>query len=143
MKVELEALFNHYLKSFKDYDLQGVCQCYALPCTLNTPDRILLLEDKEACENEFNDIFEQLRQEHTQRIVVKQSSFMSLSEHLLLVSIDWDFVNQENEVFADFCAFYHVAVSIKNNECSLKIVNVASHNSDNSLLLTSALSITQ
>jgi hypothetical protein len=135
LKEALENLFTHYLKSFRDYNLQGVCHCYAIPCTLNTPERILLIEDFNACEKEFSAIFEQLKQEKTKDIVVQQSSFMVLSKSLLLVSIDWDFINQSEDVFASFCAFYHIALEMKDKNIQLKIVNVASHQSENSLLL--------
>ena len=59
-----------------------------------------------------------------------------MSEQLYLVCIDWDFIDEHGQVFADFAAIYHVL----DTEGVLKIVNVASHELDSSLTLAEPLS---
>ena len=49
--------------------------------------------------------------------------------------IDWDFIDGQGQVFADFTAIYHVL----NDEGTLKIMNVISHELDSSLTLPEPL----
>jgi hypothetical protein len=51
------------------------------------------------------------------------------------VCIDWDFIDGQGQVFADFTAFYHV-VDIND---TLKIINVISHELESSLTLAKPL----
>ena len=110
-------------------------RCYHLPCTLNTPDKIVLLSSKSDCHEEFGTIFTQLKEAKTSNIIAKKASFEQVSKQLYLVCIDWDFIDGQRQVFADFTAIYHVLDS----DGVLKIVNVISHELDSSLTLTESL----
>ncbi|MGL1958209.1 MAG: hypothetical protein OCD00_12920 [Colwellia sp.] len=150
---KVEELFNNYLSAFKAYDLTQMINCYFLPCTLNTPDKIILVTNENEFQQAFNDIFDQLKQANTSKMSAQSASYRQLTDSLLLVCIDWDFYDGEGQVFADFSAFYHVAIiteqitkkateqiteqtAEKNTEQKLKIVNVVSHELSNSLPLT-------
>ena len=125
------SLFINYLSAFKAYDLDKVSACYHLPCTLNTPDKVILLKDTKTLLQEFNDIFIQLKQAKNSNIKADKASYSLLTENLLLACIDWAFFNEQGEIFADFCALYHLAIV----ENELKIINVVSHDLSNSLTL--------
>jgi NADH:ubiquinone oxidoreductase subunit C len=116
--------------------------CYHLPCTLNTPDKIVLLESEQALVTEFTDIFAQLKQAQTKDIIGSNASFMQLtpssSPQLILVCIDWDFIDENNQTFADFSAFYHL-IDI---DGQLKIINVVSHELENSKALVNPFELT-
>jgi len=131
----IEALFNHYLTAFKSYDLNAVVACYYLPCTLHTPDNLVLINNKADCQQEFSKIFAQLKQENTSNIIANKASYQQVSDNLWLVSVDWCFIDGEKQVFADFCAIYHLIDA----ESHLKIVNVVSHELSNSLTLKHTL----
>ncbi|AAZ24083.1 MULTISPECIES: hypothetical protein [Colwellia] len=133
--IKLQDLFKRYQSAFIDYDIDEVSRCYHLPCTLNTPDKIILLSSPSDCLQEFGTIFTQLREAKTSDIIAKKASFEQVSEQLYLVCIDWDFIDGQGQVFADFTAIYHVLDS----EGALKIVNVISHELDSSLSLTEPL----
>ena len=135
-QIKLQQLFKSYQNAFLQYDLEGVSVCYHLPCTLNTPDKIVLLSKQSDCEEEFGTIFSQLKEAKTSNIIAKKASFEQVSKQLYLVCIDWDFIDEQGQVFADFTAIYHVL----NNEGTLKIINVISHELDSSLTLTESLS---
>jgi hypothetical protein len=145
LKQKLEALFEHYLTAFENYDLESVCACYHLPCTLNTPDKIVLVNDIEHCKQEFNDIFEQLQQAKTDKIVARQASYMKLNKNLILACVDWYFIDDKEQVFADFSAFYHIGVtyadSAEETIQELKIINVVSHELSNSISLPHSFSV--
>ncbi|MEY8214400.1 MAG: ketosteroid isomerase family protein [Colwellia sp.] len=136
-KEKIEALFNHYLTAFKSYDLNTVAACYHLPCTLHTPDNLVFVNNKIDCQQEFSKIFVQLKQATTSDIIANKATYQQVSDHLWLVSIDWAFINDEKQVFADFCAIYHL-IDVDGH---LKIVNVVSHELSNSLTLKHTLKL--
>ena len=131
---QIETLFNKYLAAFKSYDLDSVIACHHLPCTLHTPDKIVLVNSIDDCKQEFNDIFTQLKQANTAKIVAQKSSYMTINTGLLLVCIEWDFIDEQDQVFTDFCAYYHVSV-LSGDKQELAIVNVVSHELVNALPL--------
>ena len=134
-KMKLKELFKDYQNAFLHYDLDEVSRCYHLPCTLNTPDKIVLLTSQSDCHQEFGAIFTQLKEAKTSNIIAKKASFQQISKQLYLVCIDWDFIDGQGQVFADFAAIYHVL----DNEGTLKIINVVSHELDSSLTLAEPL----
>ena len=136
---KIEHLFNHYLSAFKAYNIDGVSACYHLPCTLSTPDKIVLLTTEEQCQQEFIDIFTQLKANDTANIVAKKASYQKITENLMLACIDWDFIDDNQNVFADFCAYYHL---VEVNQ-TVKIVNVVSHELSNSLTLANQFELAQ
>jgi hypothetical protein len=127
----LEGLFTAYLASFKSVDIPGVQACYHLPCTLNTPEKLLYIESEADFFKEFEQIFKQLKQAAIADITASNSSYSQLSEQLFLVNIDWHFIDSQGQVFADFTAVYHILVT----EQKYAIVNVVSVD------LSSALSL--
>ncbi|TMM46512.1 hypothetical protein [Colwellia ponticola] len=134
--IQLTALFKQYQKAFLAYDIDALSDCYHLPCTLNTPDKVVLLANLSDCHEEFTTIFTQLKQAKTSNIIAKQACFEKISKQVYLVCIDWDFIDGQGDVFADFTAIYHVL----DDGGILKIINVISHELDSSLTLTEPLS---
>jgi len=134
-KIKLEQFFKYYQNAFIHYDINAVSHCYHLPCTLNTPDKIVLLNSQSDCHKEFNAIFTQLKEAKACNIIAKKSTFEQVSKQLYLVCIDWDFIDEQGQVFADFSAIYHVL----ENDDALKIINVISHELDSSLTLAQPL----
>ena len=145
LKQNLEKLFEQYLNAFEEYNLDNACACYHLPCTLNTPDKIVLVTDIEQCKQEFSDIFEQLQQANTDKIVARNASYTKINANLLLACVDWDFIDDKEQVFADFSAFYHISVtyadSAEETIQELKIINVVSHELSNSISLPHSFSV--
>jgi len=137
---QIETLFNKYLAAFKTYDLDSVIACHHLPCTLHTPDKIVLINSIDDCRQEFNDIFTQLKQANTAKIVAQKASYMAINTGLLLVCIEWEFIDEQDQVFTDFCAYYHVSV-VNSTKQELAIVNVVSHELVNALSLANAFSV--
>ncbi len=136
-KSSIEKLFNDYLVSFKSYNIDDVAKCYHLPCTLNTPDNVVYLSGIKELKQEFSNIFTQLKQANTKSIIARKASYLAMTKNLFLVCIDWDFIDDKAEVFADFCAIYHL--TLVDNE--LKIFNVVSHDLSNSLTLEQPLAL--
>ncbi|MCP4989906.1 MAG: hypothetical protein GY928_28810 [Colwellia sp.] len=134
--IKIEQLFKQYQKAFINYDIDEVISCYHLPCTLNTPDKIVLLSSKSDCQQEFGAIFSQLKEANTSNVIAKKASYQQMSEQLYLVCIDWDFIAGQGQVFADFAAIYHVLDTVD----GLKIINVVSHELECSLTLAKPLS---
>ena len=128
---KLQQLFQQYLSAFRNYDLDGVTQCYHLPCTLNTPDNLLFINSEQQCQQEFLAIFSQLKEANTQKVIAQKANYQMVSDNICLVCIDWVFIDDNEQVFADFAAVYHVLLL---ND-SIKIINVASHELCNTLML--------
>ena len=133
--IKLQELFKRYQNAFIHYDINEVSNCYHLPCTLNTPDKVVLLTSQSDCQQEFGAIFTQLKDAKTSDIIAKRASFEQISKQVYLVCIDWDFIDGQGQVFADFTAIYHVL----DNDDTLRIINVISHELDSSLTLTESL----
>ena len=68
-------------------------------------------------------------------VIAKKASFEQISKQVYLVCIDWDFIDGDGQVFADFTAIYHVL----DVDGVLSIINVISHDLDSSLTLTESL----
>jgi len=133
----LVNLFENYIAAFQQYDMQAVKDCYQLPCTLHTPDKIAYLANESCFEKEFLDIFTVLQHAKTQYIRVTKATCSASLNNTVDVCIDWAFIDDKAEVFADFCAFYHL-VQI---EQQFKIVSVVSHDLSNSVELSSPLAL--
>lgn len=137
MEAQIKNLFNHYLKGFKDYSLECVQQCYTLPCTLHTPDKLAYIENQEKFEKEFIDIFAILKQANTKDILATRASYAKSGGNGWDICIDWAFISESGDVFTDFCAFYHVIET----EGKLGIVSVVSHSIEQSVSLANMLVI--
>ncbi|NQY64110.1 MAG: hypothetical protein HRT38_10330 [Alteromonadaceae bacterium] len=134
---KLQTLFNDYLAGFRGYNIAQLQTCYHLPCTLNTPDNIVLVKNEQALASELGKILAQLKQGDIETILPVSASYEAINENLALVSIDWHFIDNNGQMFADFCAIYHVQINAE----SAEIINVASHELSNSLSLANPLLI--
>ena len=137
LKQKLLILFKQYIAAFKNYDMAKVQDCYHLPCTLHTPDNVVYLSAQEDLFQEFNNIFEQLKQAKTSDIKPIKASFTPVNEKITLVCVDWDFIDEKNQVFADFSAFYHIL----DVDGDLKIFNVVSQDLSNSKTLANEIKL--
>ena len=127
----LIKLFKDYISAFEQYDLTAARACYQLPCTLHTPDKIAYLSSIEAFNKEFEEIFTVLKHANTQKIIPTLASYNLSVNSSVDICVDWTFIDDNNEVFADFTAFFHV---IRVAE-QFKIVSVVSHDLTNSVEL--------
>jgi len=132
IKKKLQQFFKHYQQGFIHFNVNDVASCHHLPCTLNTPDKIVLLVEYADCIQEFNAIFVQLKAAKVINLEAKNTCYEKVSEQLYIVCIEWEFIDEQGDIFSDFTAVYHVLVV----EELLKIVNVVSHELSNSLSLS-------
>lgn len=123
LTADIQQSLNRFQKGFHHFDLAMVVDCYHLPCTLNTPEKMSIINTKAELENEINGIFEQLRHECFARFELSNTSYMQLTEDLSFATINWTFIDKTNQVFSEFSAFYHLSVKDK----KLKIINATSH----------------
>jgi hypothetical protein len=79
-----------------------------------------------------------LRHANTQNIIATKATYSLGVGDTIDVCIDWAFIDDKKEVFADFCAFYQL---IKIEE-QYKIISVVSHDLSNSVNLAFNLVIT-
>ncbi len=128
----IEQLFNRFQQGFKNFDLTMVKNCYHLPCTLNTPDKMTLISNDAELADEINRIFEQLTDEHFTSGKLTNTSYMQLSDEIVFVCIDWKFIDKAEQVFAEFSAFYHLLSIGNEKDKQLKIINATSHQISNS-----------
>ena len=135
VEQQLIALFKQYIKAFNNYNMQDVLDCYHLPCTLHTPEKIAYLSNEAQFEQEFIDIFTVLKHANITKIVASKASYQYCQEHSIDICIDWLFYDNNNELFTDFTAFYHIANNGSYAESIGKIVSVVSHEIENSIEL--------
>jgi len=125
--TNVEALFNNFKEGINHLDLVKVVDCYHLPCTLNTPDKMSLISTKTELETEINSLFTQLTHECFFRFELSNTSYMKLTDELIFASIDWVFFDDNHQIFSEFSAFYHLTIKGK----KLKIFNASSHQINN------------
>lgn len=121
-KSILQHLFLRYIKAFEQQQYEAIQACYQMPCTLHTPDKVVVITDQAEFTKEFSEIFTVLSHANIKTFNVTKATYSEVSPQLAIVCIDWEFIAQEGEVFTDFSAFYHIA--LMHNEW--KIVNVVS-----------------
>jgi hypothetical protein len=131
----LVNLLQRYIKAFKCYDLLTLIDCYHLPCTLHTPDKIVYLLNEADLKQEFIEIFSVLQNAKISEIKITKASFHESLNGALDLCVDWAFIDDKGDVFADFCAFYHL-IKI---EQKFKIISVVSHELSNSVELSTKL----
>ena len=136
-KLAIEKLFQRYLEAFHQQSMADTRKCYQLPCTLHTPDKVVLIENDKVFEQEFLDIFTVLSHAKITRFVALKASFSVLSENLMLACIDWQFIDSDDTVFTDFSAFYHLAL----NDGQWQIFNVVSQELSQSIILDNTFEI--
>mgnify|MGYP000315441743 CR=1 FL=1 len=138
---KLADLLQSYISAFKRYDLSRVRQCYQLPCALHTPDKIVYLTSELAFEQEFIQIFNVLQDANISDIKATKITFNPLENNTIDMCIDWVFMDDNDAVFTDFCAFYHlVKDEQEQTEQQYKMISVVSHELSNSVELPFSLS---
>lgn len=137
LEQALIKLFKNYIIAFEHCDLKAARACYHLPCTLHTPDKIAYLANSESFNQEFKDIFTVLTHANTKKIIPTAASYNHADDSSIDICVDWAFVDDNDEVFADFSAFFHV---VKIDE-QFKIMSVVSHDLSNSIELALPLAL--
>tara|TARA_B110000114_G_scaffold103755_1_gene109201 strand:+ start:359 stop:793 length:435 start_codon:yes stop_codon:yes gene_type:complete len=127
LTTNVQALFHNFKEGINHLNLIKVVDCYHLPCTLNTPDKLSLINTKAELESEVKSLFTQLTKECFYRFELSNTSYMKLTDDMIFASIDWTFIDDNHQVFSEFSAFYHLVIKDK----KLKIINATSHQINN------------
>ncbi|MDO6428395.1 hypothetical protein Q4489_15370 [Thalassotalea sp. 1_MG-2023] len=122
--ADINALFKRYLAGFIQQDLAVVASCYQTPCTLTTPEEMQYIVDDAQLECTLLEIFSQLSVANVAEIKVPYGSFDNINTELALVCLHWQFIDQSQQTFAEFCAFYHIEST---SQGKAKIRHVISH----------------
>ena len=137
IEKKLQQLFKQYIYAFQHFDLGSVVSCYAFPCTLTTPDKIVLLKSSSDAEDEFTNIFSWMKQGNASQIGVLSASYHEYSSSLAVANIHWQFVGDNGQCIAEFAALYHIDIS----QSQAKIMHVVSHEINSSVDLANKLTI--
>ncbi len=136
-QLAIEQLFQRYVAAFHQQNMADIQRCYQLPCTLHTPDRVVLIDSAKAFAGEFIDIFTVLNHANIVRFIALKASFSHLNDKLILACVDWQFIDANEQVFTDFSAFYHLAME----DGQWRIFNVVSQELSRSIELNTPLNI--
>ena len=137
LKQQIERLFSAYLAAFNKANIGAMRNCYALPCTLSTPDELKLIDNDSGFEQAFIDIFQQLQSAQVTKIKASKASFTELNNSLVSAVVDWQFYNNNQQLFTEFTALYQIA---KIDGC-WAIINVVSHDIGQSVKLSNSFII--
>ena len=133
----LSVFFQHYVSAFTAQHTETLVNCYQIPCTLSSPDNVVLISTEKQLIETLVDANSQINQANIAGVKLLDSSYQSLSDDLFLVNIGWQLLTQDNQVYTEFCAIYYVAVI--NNK--LKIININSQELSQSLNLANTLTL--
>ena len=139
LQAQLQQLFTEYYYAFKQQNIAEVLACYQLPCSLATPDRLVLLNSHQDGEQEFAQIFAGINELQITSFRSLSASFQPIDELLTQVNIHWQFSNANNEILADFAALYHIV----KNKHRLAIFQVISHHNEPPIELPFSLTLTE
>ena len=109
INLALAKLFDNYFAAFESFDVQAVMRCYTLPCLLATPDKLLLVNDTQEFEREFNEIFTGLKAADFAKVGWRQPSMQAFNNECATVLVPWHFYNKAGEEFANFTGIYQLA----------------------------------
>ncbi|PCI63522.1 MAG: hypothetical protein COB35_00270 [Gammaproteobacteria bacterium] len=125
---QLKHLFSNYHQAFKAQNIDQVLAYYHLPCTLLTPDKLVLLSTKESFDLEFEKIFIGIKQAGITSFKALEASYAQINNDIVVVNVHWQFFAENDEIIADFYALYHILKSaITKSGQQLKIFQVISH----------------
>lgn len=133
----LGCFFYDYLTAITEQNIAALFACYTLPCTLSSPEKLVLLTNEETFNAEFTDIFKLLTNANVSAIKLLNTCYQAINEHCYLVNINWQFLAEHQQIFSEFCAVYHL--SVVNQQ--VKIINVISQDVTQQLLLPNQLTI--
>ena len=139
IEKQLSLFFNQYLQAFAQLSIPQVRTCYQLPCTLSSPDNVILLADENSFTNEFSNIYTMLKTEHINGFKASNMMFDKINEQTYVVSIDWQFLTETNNLFAEFKAIYHLTFE----QQRFKIFNVISQDIGQKISLSQAFTLTE
>jgi len=139
LSTQLQQLFNDYHQAFRDQNITKVLACYHLPCTLVTPDRLVLLTNISEASAEFEQIFSGLNSLAIHSFKALSASYGKITDNIIAANVHWQFVDQSNTIIADFCALYHIVKC----EQQLKIVQVISHENEQAIALPFSLNLSE
>ncbi len=133
----LASLYQRYIQAFAQLDIDAVKQCYLMPCTLNTPDKVVLLDSDDKFNQEFAQIFAVIQAENIVGFKTSNASYDVVSPSVIVAAIDWQFLTSANTLFTEFTAIYHLT---KQGD-DIKIINVISQDVSQSITLRHPLNI--
>lgn len=136
MNQSLSAFFKAYINAFFHYNTDEVKSFYQLPCTLNTPEQLLVLTQN-TIDEELTKIFNQLKAANLSGMKMFNSSYDEVTESLAVVNISWQLFTEDEQLYTEFFALYHVV----NIEGSWKILNINSQALEQSVALTQTLDL--
>lgn len=137
-KHKLQAFLQGYIQCFREYDLNALKTYYQLPCTLSTPEKLVLVTTDTEFEQEFSQIFTQLQEANTTALSFTDVSYTKITDAVATLGGQWRFICDQKTVFAEFFACYQLIE--QNNK--ITIVNVMSHEIDNRVTFSHALALT-
>lgn len=114
-------LFLTCLSSFRAVDSLSIKEVYALPCTLSTPTEFKFIRLQRELDEVITEIMEQLTTAQMEQVRICALSYESLVENQYIACAHWQFETENKQVFADFCAFYHIEVN--KDKCLFRHVN--------------------
>ena len=133
----LATLYQRYIQAFAQLDIEAVKQCYLMPCTLSTPDKVVLLDSDDKFNQEFTQIFKLISAENITAFKTSNASYDVITPSVIVAAIDWQFLTNANNVFTEFTAIYHLT---KQGD-DIKIINVISQDVSQSITLRHPLNI--
>ena len=134
---QLKQFYQDYIQAFATASIPAVTKCYQLPCVLSTPDKVILLNNVDAFEQEFSAIFSLLAEHKITAFKASNGSYQEVNDTLTIVKLDWRFYDDANNLFSEFSAIYHLSYVQE----VFRIINVISHDSCQIADLTHALSL--
>lgn len=137
MKEQLNTLFKQYIHVFFQYDVAAVKTFYQTPCTLSTPDKLVVLTH-DNIDEELITIFEQLTLSKLGAVKALNSSYDVITDNVVVVNIDWQLFTENETLLTEFCAIYHL-IDVNGK---LKIINISSQEFNQGLCLTHPFSLT-
>lgn len=139
IEKHLSLFFKHYIKAFASLSISDARDCYQLPCTLSTPEKIILLANEQTFEREFEQIFTMLKAESISGFKASNASFEKINDETFIVAIDWQFLTGANNLFTEFKAIYHLTFQ----QQQFRIFNVISQDIAQNFTLTQPFTLAE
>ncbi|MGJ8693986.1 MAG: hypothetical protein ACSHW0_16070 [Thalassotalea sp.] len=134
---QLSVFFQHYVSAFTQQKIDTLGDFYHLPCTLSSPDNLVLINNHQQLVDTLTAACTQLNQADISGLKLLNACYQPINTDLYLVNIGWQFLTEDKAVYTEFCAIYYLAVI----DQKLKIININSQELSHSLDLPNTLTL--
>ena len=123
---KIENWLANYAKLFEENNLEEIINCYAVPSTMSTPEKVVIMKSADEVEQQISEILLLTKQSMLKQAKVLDLVIYPYDDNIFIANCRWQMEDAAGQIFAEFGAVYQLVYS--KNE--FRILNVTSYYQD-------------